>query len=133
MKSKKDKLQLNSIIESGDFKNKKVVDIVTNNKKDIFKMIKSGFYFDDEVLTIAGIKKIVKDVKTSNQFVEHEKDSKVYEIDKTPLHKILKEIATIEGYTFNENINKEESENVDIDEDDDINDSEIIEINDVEE
>lgn len=132
MKQKSKKLSLESVIDNSLFKNKKVVDIINNNKKDIFKLIKEGYSFDDEVLTLAGIKKCVKEVKTTNQIVEHEKDTKVYEVDKTPLHKILKEISTIEGYTFNENSIKEETETED-EENDDIDDSEIIEINDVEE
>lgn len=133
MVQKKTKLNLNSIIDNGVFKNKKVIDIVNNNKKDIFKLVKEGLYFDDEVLALAGIKKTIKNVKTSIQIVEHSKDTKVYEIDKTPLQKILKEISTIEGYSFNDGSIKDDNEdNVEFNEDDDIDESEILDINDEE-
>lgn len=131
MGQKNNKLDVNSIIDNGVFKNKKVIDIINNNKKDIFQLVKDGFSFNDEVLTLAGIKKIVKDVKTSNQIVEHIKDTKVYEIDKTPLHKILKEISTIDGYSM-ETIIKEDNDECEFDEDDDIDESEILDINDEE-
>lgn len=131
MVQKKTKLNLNSIIDNGVFKNKKVIDIVNNNKKDIFKLVKEGLYFDDEVLALAGIKKTIKNVKTSIQIVEHSKDTKVYEIDKTPLQKILKEISTIDGYSM-ETIIKEDNDECEFDEDDDIDESEILDINDEE-
>lgn len=134
MTQTKTNLELNSTIESGEFKNKKIIDIIKNNKKDIFKLIKEGYSFNDEVLSTAGIKKTVKDVKTSIQVVEHSKDTRVFEVDKTPLHKILKEISTIEGYSLNDIPLKEnnEEENEEFNEDDVIDESEILDISDEE-
>lgn len=94
-----DILHLDSRIDRGPFKNKTIKDII-NNKKEIFRMIKEGYYFDDDVLQAAGITKTIKNSVTSNQVVEHEKDTKQYEVDTTPLQKILKELATIDNYSF---------------------------------
>lgn len=103
-------LHLDSCINNSTFRNKTVKEILVKNKRNIFNLIKEGYYFDDEVLQLAGISKRIKDISTTNQFVEHIKDIKVYEVDKTPLHKILKELATIEGYSDNY-VCKDEEEN----------------------
>lgn len=106
-------LSLNSIINSGKFNKQTVNEVLTNNKRDIFSLIKEGFSFDDEVLKLAGIKKNVKNSTVKNEIVEHDKDTKVYEVDTTPLHKILKEISTIDNYSFSENQDKTEEEDFD--------------------
>lgn len=106
-------LSLNSIINSGKFNKQTVNEVLTNNKRDIFSLIKEGFSFDDEVLKLAGIKKNVKNSTVKNEIVEHDKDTKVYEVDTTPLHKILKEISTIDNYSFYENQDKTEEEDFD--------------------
>lgn len=119
------KLGKESIINNDLFNNKQVIEIINDNKRNIFQLLKKGYEFDDEVLSLAGIKKNVKNVKTRNQIVEHDKDTKTYEIDKTPLHKILKEISTIDSYSITDNLIKEIDDN-EINEDDEIDDSEII-------
>ena len=121
-------LSLNSIINGGKFNKQTVNKVLKNNKRDIFSLIKEGFSFDNEVLQMAGIKKNIKNKTIKNEIVEHEKDTKVYEIDTTPLHKILKEISTIDNYSFTESQNKND-ENFD----EDVNDLDIdknIELND---
>ena len=95
-------LNINSVITSGNYKGKTVKDVLENGKKEIFNLIKQGFLFDDEVLSLAGIKKNVRDVTVENVFVEHEKDNKIYEKETTSLSKILKEIRTIDNIDENE-------------------------------
>ena len=90
-------LNINSVIAKGEHKGKTVNDVLSIGKKEIFSLIKEGFSFDDNVLLMAGIKKNVRDVKVSNIFVEHEKDTKSYEKDTVSLSKILKEIRTIDN------------------------------------
>lgn len=119
------KLGKESIINNDLFNNKQVIEIINDNKRNIFQLLKKGYEFDDEVLSLAGIKKNIKNVKTRNQIVEHDKDTKTYEIDKTPLHKILKEISTIDSYSMTDKLIKEIDDN-EMSEDDEIDDSEII-------
>ena len=103
-------LNINSEITSGKYKGKTVGDLVTD-KKIIFTLIKQGVIFDDEVLSKAGIKKIIRDVKVEQILVDHEKDNKVYQKETTSLSKILKEINTIENVTAeNEEAKKQEEE-----------------------
>lgn len=119
------KLGKESIINNDLFNNKQVIEIINDNKRNIFQLLKKGYEFDDEVLSLAGIKKNIKNVKTRNQIVEHDKDTKTYEIDKTPLHKILKEISTIDSYSMTDKLIKEIDDS-EMSEDDEIDDSEII-------
>lgn len=90
-------LNINSEITTGKHKGKVVKDIISENKKEIFSLIKDGMLFDDEVLSMAGIKKNIRNVKVTQVFTKHEKDDKVYEKDKESLSKILKEIRTIDN------------------------------------
>ena len=98
-------LNINSEITAGIHKGKTVKEVLENGKKEIFSLIKQGFSFDDEVLSLAGIKKNVRDVTIKQVFVEHEKDNKIYEKETTSLSKILKEIRTIDNIDENEENN----------------------------
>ena len=90
-------LNADSIIEGGSFDGKSVSEILSNNRKDIFKLLKEGYYFTDEVLQTAGIKKKVDDskVRFTHEVFIHEKDTKVYKKDKDNLSKIIKSLNTI--------------------------------------
>lgn len=90
-------LNADSIIEGGSFDGKSVSEILSNNRKDIFKLLKEGYYFTDEVLQTAGIKKKVDDskVRFTHEVFIHEKDTKVYKKDKDSLSKIIKSLNTI--------------------------------------
>ena len=98
-------LNINSEITTGIHKGKTVKEVLENGKKEIFSLIKQGFSFDDEVLSLAGIKKNVRDVTIKHVFIEHEKDNKIYEKETTSLSKILKEIRTIDNIDENEENN----------------------------
>jgi len=88
------KLKLDNIIEDGKYKGKKVSELILN-KKVIFELLKNGYNFDDEVLLQAGIKKIVRNIRTRTEVVEHEKDTKVYPKEIASISKILKDLETV--------------------------------------
>ena len=105
------KLTLNDTINVT--KNKKVlISDLVGIKGEIFKYVKKGFWFDDEVLEKAGIKKIIKDVKVECVIVDKEKQQKVktYPKETESLKNVLKSINTLDN---NDNITFEE-ENDDI-------------------
>lgn len=107
-------LNINSIIEKGKWKGKKVEEIISINKKTIFSLIKEGYLFSDEVLSKAGIKKRVKDVKIETVIIpERIKDNTHLEKDAASLSKILKELHTIDNAAenFNEKETKSEARN----------------------
>ena len=90
-----EKLHINSVIGKGKYNGKKVSEIISE-KKVVFSLIKEGFEFEDEVLSMAGIKKTVMDVKVEQVFVEHDVDTKVYAKETASLQKILKELRTLD-------------------------------------
>lgn len=91
------KLTLNDTINIGKNKNVLISDLV-HIKGEIFKYIKKGFDFDDEVLEKAGIKKTVRDFKTETVLVEHIKPKhiKVYPKETESLKNVLKSLHTLE-------------------------------------
>ena len=104
------KLEINSIIDKSEYKGKKVSKILSNDKKCIFRLIKEGFNFSDEVLEQAGIKKSIHSVSTICSIVEH---------DNSELTKKL-EIDTIDATTLiNELIIKDNPKLLTIDSDND--------------
>ncbi len=74
-----------------------IKEIIDEDKKNIFKLIKEGYVFNDDVLIYAHISKNIKNEKFTNVIVEHEKNDKVYEKDKDSVNKILKDILTLEN------------------------------------
>lgn len=102
-------LNINSVIQNGKHKGKTIKDILDSNKKIIFELIKNGLLFDDEVLSIAGIKKNIRDVKVTHEFTEHEKDTKKYKKDTESLSKILKEIRVLDNLSENNGNNTDSS------------------------
>jgi hypothetical protein len=89
------KLDINSIIDDGKFKGKKVSEVIKDKKK-VFSLIKDGFQLSDDVLAKAGIKKNIYNVKVTTQIVEHEKDNRVYPKETMSVSKIIKELETVE-------------------------------------
>ena len=105
------KLTLNDTINVG--KNKKVlISDLVDIKGEIFKYIKKGFWFDDEVLEKAGIKKTVRDEKIETVFADKKTklNNKIYPKETESLKNVLKSINTLDN---NDNITFEE-ENDDI-------------------
>lgn len=74
-----------------------IKEIIDEDKKNIFKLIKEGYVFNNDVLIYAHISKNIKNEKFTNVIVEHEKNDKVYEKDKDSVNKILKDILTLEN------------------------------------
>lgn len=89
------KLNIDSIIDDGIYKGKKLSSIA-NDKKKIFRLISEGYVLPDDVLEKTGIKKKIRDVKVETVIVEHEKDNKVYAKETVSLSKILKDLETTE-------------------------------------
>jgi hypothetical protein len=99
------KLTLNDTINVG--KNKKVlVSDLVGIKGEIFKYIKKGVWFDDEVLEKAGIKRIIREEKVETVFSDKKTKSeniKIYPKETESLKNVLKSINTLD------NINNEDS------------------------
>ena len=92
------KIDLNYVVEEGKYKGKKISDLVSN-KKTIFELLRNGYNFNDEVLLKAGIKKTIRDIKTTTEVVHHEKDAKVYPKETASVSKILKDLETVVNQT----------------------------------
>ena len=89
---------LDSIVEEGRYKGKKVAEIAEKNKKEIMRLIREkGYVFSDSVLEACNFVKKVKNVRVENVIVEHEKDNHTYEKDTMSVSRILKAISTIEN------------------------------------
>ncbi len=86
-----------TVLTEGRFKDKTVREAFEADKKNVFGLIlKYGYSFDDEVLTEAGITKIVHDHTTSNIIVDHERvkpSNKKLKKEKKSLDEILDEIC----------------------------------------
>lgn len=57
------KYNIDSIVDNGIHKDKSIKDILNEDRKYIFTMIKNGDEFDDKVLERAGIKKKISNLK----------------------------------------------------------------------
>lgn len=99
------KLTLNDTINVG--KNKKVlISDLVGIKGEIFKYIKKGIWFDDEVLEKAGIKRTIREEKVETVFFDKKTKSeniKIYPKETESLKNVLKSINTLD------NINNEDS------------------------
>ena len=94
-------LTLKDSINVGKHKKKPISEIV--EEKKIFKYIKDGYEFADDVLEAAHIKKSVRDEKIRTVFVEHKKRKhKEYQKDTESVKNILKSINTIDEQNLNE-------------------------------
>lgn len=109
------KLGMDDVINVGK-KNKITVSELVPVKGEIFKLIKNGFEFDDEVLEKARIKKIIRDEKISNVTVEHTPEKKkAYNKESESLKNILKSLNTIDKqnedtFLSEDNTNKDTEE-----------------------
>lgn len=88
---------MNDVITVGRIKSKTPEEIIKKDKRRIFKLIKEGLRFDDEVLQAAGIKRIVRDERVENSVCEHKPDNKRLPKDKMPLERILEILSTAEN------------------------------------
>ena len=109
------KLTLNDTINVG--KNKKVlVSDLVGIKGEIFKYIKKGVWFDDEVLEKAGIKRIIREEKVETVFFDKKTKSeniKIYPKETESLKNVLKSINTLDNIGNDDNIIfKEENDDV---------------------
>lgn len=102
------KLTITDTINIG--RKKVTVSELVTEKGKIMSLIKKGYYFDDEVLSQAGIKRIVKETKIENVFVDHKQDTKKYQKDTESMKNILKSINTLENIYQAEEIEDEEIE-----------------------
>ena len=93
------KLTLNDTINVA--KNKKVlVSDLVGIKGEIFKYIKKGVWFDDEVLEKAGIKRIIREEKVETVFSDKKTKSeniKIYPKETESLKNVLKSINTLDN------------------------------------
>lgn len=109
------KLGMDDVINVGK-KNKITVSELVPVKGEIFKLIKNGFEFDDEVLEKARIKKIIRDEKIINVIVEHTPEKKkAYNKESESLKNILKSLNTIDKqnedtFLSDDNTNKDTEE-----------------------
>ena len=94
-------------------KNRKVlVSELVGIQGEIFKYIKKGFDFDDEVLEKAGIKNTIRDEKVVTVLVEHEKiKEKVLPKETESLKNILKSLNTLDNQPIGDFDNNETQKN----------------------
>ncbi len=109
------KLTLNDTINVG--KNKKVlVSDLVGIKGEIFKYIKKGIWFDDEVLEKAGIKRIIREEKVETVFSDKKTKSeniKIYPKETESLKNVLKTINTLDNIDNDDSIIfKEENDDI---------------------
>lgn len=100
------KLTLNDTINVG--KNKKVlVSDLVGIKGEIFKYIKKGIWFDDEVLEKAGIKRTIREEKVETVFFDKKTKSeniKIYPKETESLKNVLKSINTLDNISNEDSI-----------------------------
>ena len=98
------KLNLESIIETGRHKGKTVSQIIETDKKIIFDLLKNGYNFEEEVFEKARIKHFIRDEKIIQEIVDRSdiKDTKIYPKDTDNLRKIMESILTLnnDNYTY---------------------------------
>ena len=75
-----------------------------NIKGEIFKYVKKGFWFDDEVLEKAGIKRIIREEKVETVLIEEKTKSeniKTYPKATESLKNLFKSINTLDNIADN--------------------------------
>lgn len=109
------KLTLNDTINVG--RNKKVlVSDLVGIKGEIFKYVKKGIWFDDEVLEKAGIKRTIREEKIDTVFFDEKtkpKNIKIYPKETESLKNVLKSINTLDNIGNEDSIIfKEENDDI---------------------
>ncbi len=103
-----DKIRLEDTINLGRGKKIMVSELV-KNKTELFNYIRNGYNFDDEVLSLAGIKRTIRNEKIITTCNENPiKEDKKLPKETESLKSILKSIHTIDNQSFEEDINEEE-------------------------
>lgn len=85
--------------EVNGYEGKNVRDLIEESgSRDIFKLIKRGYRFDDEVLKSCHISKTVRDESVYNEFAEHlkPKTNKVYKKDTASYEDIVESLSNVE-------------------------------------
>lgn len=106
-------LSMDSLIEGiNGYEGKTVRELIEENRSNIFKLIKRGLRFDDEVLKEAHITKTIRDERTYNVIAEHSKPSakKIYKKETASYEEIVESLSVIDNYEENkkeENIDDE--------------------------
>ena len=98
--------------EINGYEEKTVRELIDKNKnRDIWKLIKRGFQFDDEVLSICNITKNIRDEHSYWEIVHHEqlKKEKVYKKDTASYEDIVESLSHME-VEDEEPFNEEEDE-----------------------
>lgn len=107
-------LTLKDTINLGKHKKILVSDIV-NIKGEVFKYIKEGYQFDDEVLEKAHIKKRVSNEKVITSFVTLPKHKfKEYPKETESVKNILKTINTLDGQITEDVFNHDDDDSITI-------------------
>lgn len=107
-------LKLNDVITSGKHKGKTVQEMIDKNpdnaKKNILNYLRKGLYFDDEVINIVGLKKIVHEATVTNVVVDRKPTEKKKSLpkDRAKLSTILKDLHTIDNTIDNYVIDDDE-------------------------
>jgi len=109
------KLTLNDTINVG--RNKKVlISDLVGIKGEIFKYVKKGIWFDDEVLEKAGIKRTIREEKIDTVFFDEKtkpKNIKIYPKETESLKNVLKSINTLDNIGNEDSIIfKEENDDI---------------------
>lgn len=101
------KLSLTDKINVGKKQRILVSDIVSK-KGELFKYIKRGYEFDDEVLEKAGVKKTIRNKRVINVVIDRDinESNKTYPKETESLRSVLKSLCTIDNQSYNKNIDE---------------------------
>lgn len=103
-------------LPSGRYKGKTVREMIEkkpeNARKNIMNYLKTGVYFDDEVINTVGIKKIVHEATITNVVVDRQpvEKQKALPKDRAKLSTILKDLHTIDNSIDNFVIDDDEED-----------------------
>ena len=93
------KLGMKDVIDAGRGKEYEVSEL-TGVSGEIFRLIKKGYQFDDEVLKAAHISKSIRDVRVENVIVEHEAEKgRTYVKEKESVRNIIRQLNTLDSQT----------------------------------
>lgn len=98
-------LNLTDIIDKGHFKDMTVNEIIEQDRHNLITLCKDGYNFSDEVFEKAKYKRIIRDVKVTNEVIFDRPKIKEKPLpkDTKSLKEILKSLSTIDNISINEN------------------------------